>query len=1228
MRTIVWPLSVCFLILFSEINAPACRAEKSIESKSIHLEIAQFPSSGLVMLPLSEVSDVEFSDCRDLAWGMCENWEGKFPVQLISLKSGCFAVFQVPRELTERSRKEILKFAINLEPGSRIPAESRDEIVIQTPAFSMVLNICRNGGFPSRLTFSSNRETESITWGDRLFAVPDSETPGFSGVWSLTEDPSPRLELIADGLFCTVVRQTARYYRGGSAPPSEPGAVYDWVFFKNAEGLIAVQAVLCQKSPFSWKEAHVGELHVNDASFPFWGGTDRVFNAKKQNSGCFLTEKNDLSEEKVRINFDCAAGLFDGENLIAQYAPNVLFYGNPSGRRIYLHARADNAWKGWETRQSEPCSFILKVLSLGKNVQNDAKDIGENIGKSGFPELEPVRLLPGYFRWTSENSSWEDVIAEAEKTPLWRLADSQKDSALLETRLLRNADLAVVLALYGAKDGTKSLSLNALADVKADFVLTRTPQELFTLEVESAPKAAEDGTEKRGRKTERNVEQKSRKYLTSRSSWRKIEWDGNFITFTGPAELPEAPELQVRVKADPSAVISDKPETLSMPTFSFGISVATKTESVRPLNVSVGRILIENTGPGMKAVHPGGCGTIVEAPADNGTAYRGVYPSMNAVMPWMAFWDKERGTGLYLACLDPNGSAKNVLLQNPQETSKMLMEASQPLPLETGNVGAETFFAGEVVWQRLDGDWYSAASRYRDWVRRFASWYPKMGPEGRVSEPLWMKRLCVWGRVFGEASAAVPQAVKFRETLGIPVGIHWYHWHEIPFDNDYPHYLPAKAGFAEGVKEMQKNGCRVVPYLNGRLWDTRDRENEDFEFSAVGLAGAAKKNDGTPFLETYQSREKDGSKVVLAVMCPGSNVWKKTLAETSCRLINEYGLDGVYLDQIACAAPVLCEDPTHGHSLRGGSWWANEYRKLLTFLREEVERGRKNEERRFDAPIENQEGESVTADDAVKRFVKKTNSEIQRLADLPKDFILSSESNVETCANDIDGMVCWHIEGKNVPAWHVVYSGAVFPYGRAYDGNSRAMRMKWANNLVCGDSPGWFPPEFIQKPELGPYLRQLARFRFHSIEYFYLGELQRAPKLLAGDIPEWSENWNIFGRYSINATPVVQTAARRIQNYQYDENGNRLWDTGKTERVLLIFTNYSFEDAVSRIEVDWSDLGLNPERCEYFHVDSEGRKKRTTFEELRLPLLFSAGETWGVEIVSDAERNGSGCGGE
>ena len=52
-----------------------------------------------------------------------------------------------------------------------------------------------------------------------------------------------------------------------------------------------------------------------------------------------------------------------------------------------------------------------------------------------------------------------------------------------------------------------------------------------------------------------------------------------------------------------------------------------------------------------------------------------------------------------------------------------------------------------------------------------------------------------------------------------------------------------------------------MPYINGRLWDTRDRGTEDFEFTKVALPAATKNEKGEPYTETYGSKESDGSPV-------------------------------------------------------------------------------------------------------------------------------------------------------------------------------------------------------------------------------------------------------------------------------------------------------------------------------------------------------------------------------
>jgi hypothetical protein len=281
-------------------------------------------------------------------------------------------------------------------------------------------------------------------------------------------------------------------------------------------------------------------------------------------------------------------------------------------------------------------------------------------------------------------------------------------------------------------------------------------------------------------------------------------------------------------------------------------------------------------------------------------------------MLFAAVYDETKQTGLYVAFPNAGGWVKDVRLDANPVMDSLSIQFENPSSKFKGWFG----FAG-CVWRVLHGDWYDAALIYRQWMRDEALWYPRnnLGPDGRTDTPQWMKELCVWAQC-GDTPEQMPETMRrFTDAFGIPTAVHWYNWHQIPFDNDYPHYFPAKDGFAEAVARIQANGdCYVMPYINGRLWDTRDKGVDDFEFTSVALPGAAKKEDGSPYTETYGSKEADGSPVELAVMCPASEVWRNKVTELIFRLTNECDVAAVYVDQVAAAEPVLCFDESHGHS--------------------------------------------------------------------------------------------------------------------------------------------------------------------------------------------------------------------------------------------------------------------------------------------------------------------------
>ncbi len=367
--------------------------------------------------------------------------------------------------------------------------------------------------------------------------------------------------------------------------------------------------------------------------------------------------------------------------------------------------------------------------------------------------------------------------------------------------------------------------------------------------------------------------------------------------------------------------------------------------------------------------------------------------------------------------------------------------------------------AGETVLELFDGDWYDAARIHRAWAASSAPWWPDAG---RPDTPQWFKDTAIWAQTGGSAEECVDRVKRMAEYMGVPIALHWYNWHEIPFDVEYPHYFPTKPGMAEGVRELQEAGVRVMPYINGRLWDTALED-----FATAGRAAATKNRDGEPYIEEY------GSGAKLAPMCPTQELWSDMVRELVLRLCgDEVGVDGVYIDQIAAAGPRECFDASHGHPVGGGDWWTGTgYWPLLRRLRAE-------------------------------------------LRELSPDKMITTECNAEPYANLFDGYLTWHFQYRDqVPLTAAVYGGRIQLFGRAYSGDdAQSFRSKGAQSLVWGEQLGWMDPSIIEHPDNGPYFRRLARMRYALRDFLANGEMEHPP-VLSGDVPEvtsvgrWSGEW-------------------------------------------------------------------------------------------------------------------------
>jgi hypothetical protein len=527
------------------------------------------------------------------------------------------------------------------------------------------------------------------------------------------------------------------------------------------------------------------------------------------------------------------------------------------------------------------------------------------------------------------------------------------------------------------------------------------------------------------------------------------------------------------------------------------------------------QLVVADPGAGPALFYAAGPGIEKPGAWQQPFSYRGFYPGWDISMQFLAAYNHEAmPSGLYFALHDPQGGAKDVVIEGQGDGQGVRLAFDQVAPNLTAP-GNGFVLHGEGVWQLFRGDWFDAARIYREWVRTSAAWWPPLVGGTREDTPAAMRELPVWTLGCCGTEDLVAAVKHFHEYLGVPVGMHWYQWHEIPFDNDYPHYFPFKPGVPELTAELQQANVLVMPYINGRLWDTRDRGLEDWQFSSVARPWATVDEQGRPVVETYGSTESDGSPVQLAVMCPATALWQQTVKDICLQLFGEVGVNGVYLDQIAAARPVPCMAAGHGHLPGGGSWWNEGYWQLLEAIR----------------------------------------------AAMPEGAFLTSEANAEVYAKWLDGFLVWEWQSQGmVPAFPAVYGGAVQMFGRDYGGDEQAICAKAGQQLVFGEQLGWSAPWIVDRPS-APFFRAAVQTRWYFRHYFASGEMDRPPQL-QGEMPTVTSDWQWEGEHPVTVDAVLTGA----------------WRLPAAHQVALFFVNVSDQPVTLSYRLDLGDYGLRSRR--------------------------------------------------
>ncbi len=447
-------------------------------------------------------------------------------------------------------------------------------------------------------------------------------------------------------------------------------------------------------------------------------------------------------------------------------------------------------------------------------------------------------------------------------------------------------------------------------------------------------------------------------------------------------------------------------------------------------------------------------------------------------------------TGLYVAAEDPELRLKSMVVEGEQCLRFVT-------PIENAGVPDKAAEGPRyaVTFAPLSGDWWEAARRYR----AFALRQPRCA-KGPIRERAdFPRRACevpLWINLHGSPDDIRSLLLRAHELFPeFPTGVHWHLWQHSGHDINYPEYFPEQPGTKEAIADCLAVGQEPMPYTNGRLWSADTLGYLAAEPYAVMRA------NGTRHVEKYAPWTPH-----LAVMCPTQRTWQRVVQRFAHRVFEEIGAKSIFLDQIGAAEGVPCFDPTHGHSVGGGSWWREGYREMLEpILRDAHAHG---------AYVAT-EGNGETAIGLADAFL----SVVQRT---PED----------------------------VPFYHAVYSGYASWFGSAEnnDDSPAAFRALQTRELLWGTALGWFLPDILDRPDKIEILRQLCTFRQANLDALAYGTLLdelRFAEPMSSQTYEWlgrRPHYRLFDKNFKLPPSSFATMPDVIGNW---------WRTDKGEIVLL-----------------------------------------------------------------------------
>ncbi len=205
--------------------------------------------------------------------------------------------------------------------------------------------------------------------------------------------------------------------------------------------------------------------------------------------------------------------------------------------------------------------------------------------------------------------------------------------------------------------------------------------------------------------------------------------------------------------------------------------------------------------------------------------------------------------------------------------------------------------------------------------------YARMMKESRPSHPVprWARDMLGFFLVINKQQSGyemwdystIPQLWELAKAHGCDV-LALFGWYGTGHDNNYPDLGPGEslggeAALREAIKQVQKDGGRVILYHQGHLID----RGSPFYRNGEGKRVACKTIWNDEYGEYYSKSHKSDALMMFSnkqfsVACPSAPEWQELML-AKVRELFDLGADGCLFDQVGGMPPYLCFDKTHSH---------------------------------------------------------------------------------------------------------------------------------------------------------------------------------------------------------------------------------------------------------------------------------------------------------------------------